>query len=244
VTPSVISLEDVSVRFRVPQERIVSFKEFAIQRIQRKLKYVELWALREISLSVRPGETVGIIGRNGAGKSTLLRLVARVMVPTHGRVRVVGNVAPLLELGAGFHPELTGRENVYLNGTLLGHRRPEIEQRFDEIVEFAELAEFIDAPLRTYSSGMGARLGFAVATAWRPDILLVDETLSVGDESFQRKCDARIQRYRAGGMTMLLASHDLTFIRAACQRAIWLDHGGVRLAGSAGDVSDAYHLAA
>jgi ABC-2 type transport system ATP-binding protein/lipopolysaccharide transport system ATP-binding protein len=244
VTPAVISLESVSVRFRVPQERIVSFKEFAIQRIRRRLKYVELLALREVSLQVMPGETVGIIGRNGAGKSTLLRLVARVMLPTHGRVRVVGNVAPLLELGAGFHPELTGRENVYLNATLLGHRRPEVEQRFDEIVEFAELAEFIDAPLRTYSSGMGARLGFAVATAWRPDILLVDETLSVGDEAFRRKCDTRIQSYRARGMTMLLASHDLTFVREACQRAIWLDHGGVRLAGGAGDVSEAYHLAA
>jgi homopolymeric O-antigen transport system ATP-binding protein len=243
MTVSAVLLENVSVRFRIPQEQIVSLKEFAIQRIRRRVKYVELWALREISLSVAPGEALGVVGRNGAGKSTLLRLIARVMSPTRGRVRVVGHVAPLLELGAGFHPDLTGRENVFLNGTLLGRRRSEVTRQFDEIVEFAELAEFIDAPLRTYSSGMGARLGFAVATAWRPDVLLVDETLSVGDQAFQRKCDDRISRYRERGTTIMLVSHSLTLVADICQRAIWLDHGSIRMAGDAKDVSAAYHLA-
>jgi homopolymeric O-antigen transport system ATP-binding protein len=244
VSSQVVLLENVSVRFRVPQERIVSFKEFAIQHMQRRLSYLDLWALRDVSLSVAAGEIVGIVGRNGAGKSTLLRLVARVMTPTAGRVRIVGQVAPLLELGAGFHPELTGRENIYLNATLLGHKRSAVDQKLDEIVDFAELADFIAAPLRTYSSGMWARLGFAVATAWRPDILLVDETLSVGDEAFQRKCDTRISDYRALGTTIVLVSHNLTFIRETCGRAIWLDHGCVRLEGAAGEVSDAYHSAA
>jgi ABC-type polysaccharide/polyol phosphate transport system ATPase subunit len=208
------------------------------------VRYLDLWALRDVSLSVDAGEALGIVGRNGAGKSTLLRLVARVMSPTAGRVRVVGQVAPLLELGAGFHPELTGRENVYLNAALLGHARTAVERKLDEIVDFAELGDFIDAPLRTYSSGMSARLGFAVATAWRPDILLVDEVLSVGDEAFKHKCDTRISGYRSRGTTIVLVSHDQAFIREACQRAIWLDHGSVRLAGAASDVSEAYHLAA
>ncbi len=240
----VVLLEGVSVRFRVPQEHVVSLKEFAIRRIQRKLTYRELWAVRDVSLAMLEGETVGIIGPNGAGKSTLLRLVARVMHPTRGRVRVVGAVAPLLELGAGFHPDLTGRENIYLNATLLGHTRAEVQRKFDDIVAFAELAEFIDAPLRTYSSGMSARLGFAVATSWRPDVLLVDETLAVGDEKFQRKCDALISSFRAEGTTMLLVAHDLTLVRSMCQRAIWLDHGVVRLSGASAEVSDAYHGAA
>jgi ABC-2 type transport system ATP-binding protein len=238
---SVVNLEHVSVQFKVPREPIGSLKEFAIRRLRRRLNYMELWALADVDLDVRPGESVGLIGRNGAGKSTLLRLVARVMRPTSGRVRVIGSVAPLLELGAGFHPELTGRENVYLNAALLGHSRSEIDLKLSEIVEFSELDAFMDAPLRTYSSGMATRLGFAVATAWVPDVLLVDEALSVGDEKFKSKCEQRIGEFRNAGMTMLLVSHDLALVRATCDRTVWLDHGRVRLAGSSETVSDAYH---
>jgi ABC-2 type transport system ATP-binding protein len=238
---SVVNLEHVSVQFKVPREPIGSLKEFAIRRLRRRLNYMELWALADVDLDVRPGESVGLIGRNGAGKSTLLRLVARVMRPTSGRVRVIGSVAPLLELGAGFHPELTGRENVYLNAALLGHSRNEIDLKLSEIVEFSELDAFMDAPLRTYSSGMATRLGFAVATAWVPDVLLVDEALSVGDEKFKSKCEQRIGEFRNAGMTMLLVSHDLALVRATCDRTVWLDHGRVRLAGSSETVSDAYH---
>jgi ABC-2 type transport system ATP-binding protein/lipopolysaccharide transport system ATP-binding protein len=234
-------LEGISVRYRVPHERITSFKEYAIRRLMRRVVIEDFWALRDVSLSVRTGEVFGIVGRNGAGKSTLLRVIARVLRPTRGRVRVVGHVAPLLEVGAGFHPELTGRENVYLNATLLGHTRREVEGRFNSIVEFSELEEFIDAPLRTYSSGMWARLGFAVATAWHPDILLMDEVLSVGDEGFRMKCEARIKSFRDAGTTVLLVSHSLDLIRGLCRRALWLERGAIVAAGEVADVAEEYH---
>jgi len=240
----IVQLDEVSVRFELPQERIASFKEFAIRRMQRRVRYRELWAVRDVSLALREGDAVGIIGRNGAGKTTLLRLVARVIQPTSGRVRVIGTVAPLLQLGAGFHPDLTGRENVFLNATLLGHDHDDVVAQFPDIVEFSELADFIDAPLRTYSSGMATRLGFAVATAWRPDILLVDETLSVGDEAFQIKCDKRIAAYRALGTSVLLVAHQLDLVTSMCREAIWLEHGVVKLSGAAHDVTAAYHAAA
>ena len=239
----VVELSSVSVRYSVPRERIVSLKEFAIRRIQRRLSYREFWALKAVDLELRQGEVVGVIGRNGAGKSTLLRLIARVMPPTEGRVRVVGSVAPLLDLGAGFHPELTGRENVFLNGTLLGHNRRDVEEHFAEIVAFAQLEEFIDAPLRTYSSGMAARLGFAVATAWKPDILIVDEALSVGDEAFRTRCERRIDAFRNAGTSVLLVSHDLALVRAMCQSVLWLDHGVVCASGAADTVIDQYRRA-
>jgi ABC-type polysaccharide/polyol phosphate transport system ATPase subunit len=244
VNSSAIILDRVSVLFKVPKEPIGSLKEFAIRRVRKRLSYMELWALADVDLDVRPGEAVGVIGRNGAGKSTLLRLVARVMRPTAGRVRVAGSVAPLLELGAGFHPELTGRENVYLNAALLGHTRKDIDSKLGEIIDFSELEAFMDAPLRTYSSGMATRLGFAIATAWLPDVLLVDEALSVGDEKFKAKCGQRIGDFRNAGMTMLLVSHDLALVRSTCEHAVWLDHGRVRLAGRAKLVSDEYHQTA
>jgi homopolymeric O-antigen transport system ATP-binding protein len=236
----VIALEAVSVRYRVPHEGVGSLKEYAIRRLTRRLVMQDFWALREVSLSVESGEVFGIVGKNGAGKSTLLRVLARVLRPTTGRVRVMGQVAPLLEVGAGFHPELTGRENVYLNSTLLGHSSREVRQRFSSIVEFAELEQFIDAPLRTYSSGMWARLGFAVATAWEPDILLMDEVLSVGDEAFRQKCQGRIQTFRQRGATVLLVAHSLDVVKEICQRAIWLDHGQVRASGPAPEVAERY----
>ncbi len=236
----IIRLDNITVRYDVPQERIHSLKEYVIRRAQRRISHHEFCALRDLNLEVRQGETLGIVGRNGAGKSTLLKVIARVIRPTTGRVRTLGRVAPLLELGAGFHPELTGRENVLLNGTLLGHPRWEIEEQFERIVDFAELWEFIDAPLRTYSTGMIARLGFAVATAWVPDILILDEVLSVGDAEFQLKSSERIQRIRGEGATVLLVSHSAESVQAACDRAIWLDHGRVVAEGSADAVARQY----
>ena len=235
-----IHLENISVRYRVPHERMGTFKEYIIRVLQRKVSHDEFWALRDVSLEVRKGEVFGIIGRNGAGKSTLLKVVARVLRPTAGRVWVRGRVAPLLEFGAGFHPELTGRENVFLNGTLLGFSRKQMEEKFQRIVDFAELEEFIDAPLRTYSSGMQARLGFAIATDVKPDVLIVDEVLAVGDEAFQRKSAARMEEFREQGATVLLVSHNTATVKKMCQRAIWLDRGVVRGMGSAEEVATLY----
>ncbi len=235
-----IRLENVGVCYRAPSERILTFKEYTIRWIQRKLQHREFWALREVNLSIAPGETFAIIGPNGAGKSTLLKLVARVLRPTLGRVVVVGHIAPLLEFGAGFHHELTGRENVYLNGAMLGFTRKEMEEKFERIVDFAELWGFIDAPLRTYSSGMVARLGFAVATDVQPDILLIDEVFSVGDEAFQRKSAARLQDFRDRGATILFVSHNMVVVEQICHRAAWLDHGRLMRIGKPDEVIQAY----
>jgi len=232
----VVILEDITVRYRVPRERFRTFKEFVIRRMKGQVQYIELLALNHVSLQVKKGEVFGLIGANGAGKTTLLRLVARVMRPTQGRVIVRGRVAPLLAMGAGFHPELTGRENVYLNGSLLGYTRQQIDELFDQIVEFAELRDFMNAPLRTYSSGMLARLGFAVATAQMPDILIVDEVLSVGDIAFQEKSAARIQQFCKAGATVLLVSHDMGSILKMCGRAAWLNHGEIVQVGQADQV--------
>jgi ABC-type polysaccharide/polyol phosphate transport system ATPase subunit len=235
-----IQIEHVGVRYRVPHERIGTFKEYAIRWLQRRNDHSEFWALRDVTLQVYRGEVLGVVGRNGAGKSTLLKVISRVLHPTRGRIRVRGCVAPLLELGAGFHPELTGRENVFLNGTLLGRSHREITQRFADVLEFAELSEFIDAPLRMYSSGMTARLGFAVATTWKPDVLLLDEILAVGDEAFQAKCRERIASFRESGTTILLVTHDLNLVQMLCQRTVWIDHGTVQCVGPSGDVARAY----
>lgn len=235
-----IRLENVSVRYRVPRERIGTFKEYIIRWLQRRVQHNTFWALKDLDLTIRRGEVFGFIGQNGAGKSTLLKLIARVLRPTRGRVWVQGRVAPLLEVGAGFHPELTGRENIFLNGAMLGFTRAEMNARFENIVEFAELSDFIDAPLRTYSSGMWARLGFAVATDVDPDILIVDEILSVGDEGFQRKSAERIDSFRQKGATILLVSHNLGQIESMCERAAWLDHGQLVAVGPARSVVNQY----
>ena len=236
----VIRFEQVAVRYRVPHGRIGSFKEYAIRRLQGRIDHHEFWALRDVTLQIGQGEVFGIIGRNGAGKSTLLKVVSRVLHPTRGRVWIRGKVAPLLELGAGFHPELTGRENVYLNGTLLGHSQREITERFAWILEFADLGEFIEAPLRTYSSGMVARLGFAVAMAWKPDVLVLDEILAVGDQPFQRKCRERIASFCDDGTTVLLVTHDLNSLQTLCRHAVWIDQGKVQCVGPSADVAAAY----
>lgn len=236
----VIRLEEVSVRYTVPSEHIGTFKEYMIRRLQGRVKNQAFWALHDVSLSIQRGEVFGLIGNNGAGKSTLLKLVARVLKPSKGRVRVKGRVAPLLEFGAGFHPELTGRENIFLNGALLGFTHRQMEEKFDRIVDFAELWDFVDAPLRTYSSGMWARLGFAVATDVKPDILIVDEVLSVGDESFQRKSAARMQEFRDLGSTILLVSHNMAVIEVMCHRVAWIHQGRLEALGSAAEIIQAY----
>lgn len=235
-----VCLEKVSVRYYVPQENIGTFKEYAIRKLQGKIKKYSFWALKDVDLRIRKGEVFGLIGKNGAGKSTLLKLIARVLRPTEGRVIVRGRVAPLLEVGAGFHGELTGRENVFLNGTMLGFTYQEMQEKLPRIIEFAELHEFIDAPMRTYSSGMWARLGFAVATDSDPDILIVDEVLSVGDEAFQRKSLARIQSIQDRGATILFVSHNMDSIAHMCHRAAWLDRGQVQAIGEPGEVIEAY----
>ncbi len=236
----VVMLDHVSVRYSAPEERLGSFKEYAIRKLRRPVRYTDFYALDDVSMHVCQGETFGIIGLNGAGKSTLLKVISRVVSPTTGRLRLRGRVSPLLELGAGFHPELTGRENIFLNGTLLGHSHRDIDARLEDILDFAELGRFIDGPLRTYSSGMVARLGFAVATAWQPEILLLDEILAVGDEQFRSKCQARMECFRRAGTTTLLVTHDMNTVVSLCSRALWLEGGHVRSFGPAAGVVEEY----
>jgi ABC-2 type transport system ATP-binding protein/lipopolysaccharide transport system ATP-binding protein len=236
-----ISLQGIGVVYRAPIEKVTTIKEYAIRTFQGKMKKLTFQALNDVSLEVKQGEIFGIIGRNGAGKSTLLKVISRVLIPTSGRVWIRGSLSPLLQLGAGFHPELTGRENVFLNGTILGHSRGEIENKIDHIVSFSEIDQFIDAPVRTYSSGMYARLGFAVATAWRPDILIIDEVLGVGDAAFQKKCHRRLEEFREHGTTVLLVSHSAEIIQDLCQTAAWLDHGNLLELGEAKRISELYN---
>jgi ABC-2 type transport system ATP-binding protein len=235
-----VHLEAVSVRYRVPSERVRTFKEYFILRLKGEVQMRSFWALQDVTLNVHRGEVFGLVGVNGAGKSTLLKVVARVLRPTKGRVIVRGKVAPLLEVGAGFHPELTGEENIFLNGALLGFSHREMQEKYQQIVDFAEIGQFINAPIRTYSSGMYARLGFSVATASEPDVLIVDEVLSVGDEAFQKKCAERIETFRRNGAAILLVSHSMDAIAEMCQRAAWLDHGILKVIGEPAQVIRAY----
>jgi ABC-type polysaccharide/polyol phosphate transport system ATPase subunit len=235
-----VRLEKVGVCYRVSSERVSSFKEYVIRRAQGKITYREFWALRGVDLSINKGEVLGLIGHNGAGKSTMLKLIARVLRPTEGRVIVRGKVAPLLEYGAGFHADLSGRENIFLNGAILGFTQQEMAEKFDRIVDFAELRDFIDVPMRNYSSGMWARLGFAVATDVQPDVLIIDEVLSVGDEAFQRKSAGRMQEFRDNGATILFVSHNMSSIEMMCHRVAWIDHGQVKAVGDVTEVIDAY----
>lgn len=227
-----IEMSGVAVKFRLPTDRIHSFKEYVLGRLTSRVDYREIWALRSVDLTVRSGETFGIVGRNGAGKSTLLKVMSRVLRPTTGRVVIRGRLAPLLELGAGFHPDLTGEENLFMNAAILGHPRRQVKTRLQEAIEFAELQDFIQAPIRTYSSGMQARLGFAVATLFRPDILVLDEVLAVGDLGFQQKCLERIEQFRAQGTAIVLVSHALDSVARHCDRAAWIDSGKIVSIGS------------
>jgi ABC-2 type transport system ATP-binding protein/lipopolysaccharide transport system ATP-binding protein len=232
--------ENISVRYRVMREQLSGFKEFAIRWVQRKVVYDDFWALRDVDFKLQQGDVLGVIGRNGAGKSTMLKVIARVLHPTRGRLVIQGKVAPLLELGAGFSYELTGRENIYLNGALLGHTRREMDELFPEIIAFAEIGDFVDAPIRNYSTGMISRLGFSVATCTRPDLLLVDEVLSVGDSQFREKCLDRMNQFVHQGTTILLVSHDMVTVRSFCKTVLWLEGGVVKMIGAADKVVDAY----
>lgn len=238
--PVQIELAGVSLRYRLAKQRIPSIKEYAIHFLRGALDYEELWALRGIDLTVRRGETLGIVGRNGAGKSTLLKVISRVLKPTEGRAAISGAVAPILELGTGFDYELTGLENIYLNALLLGRTRSEITGKLDEIIEFSGLGDFIRTPIRNYSSGMLARLGFSIATAWQPDVLILDEVLAVGDAAFTEKCEERIKKLHAAGITVLMVSHSEEAVRKNCSRCIWLDAGRISADGSPDEVLAAY----
>ncbi|HAG57786.1 MAG TPA: teichoic acid ABC transporter ATP-binding protein [Ruminococcaceae bacterium] len=237
-----IEVKNVSMSFRISQDRIQSIKEYLVALIKGKLKYKDFWALRDVSFSVHPGEVLGIIGHNGAGKSTVLKVISGILKPTSGSVSVHGNIVPMLELGSGFDFDLTGRENIFLNGAILGYSRKFLNEKYDDIVAFSELGEFIEMPIRNYSSGMLMRLAFSIATVVNPEILIVDEILAVGDESFQRKSRQRMMELMSGGTTVLFVSHSLEQIREMCDRVLWLDHGQVKMIGEAQEVCDAYQI--
>jgi ABC-2 type transport system ATP-binding protein len=235
-----IHLENVTMVFNKSKDRITSFKEYLIKLIQNKLFYEEFKALDDISFSIERGEVFGILGRNGAGKSTLLKLMAGVLKPSKGKVEIKGSIAPLIELGAGFDPELTARENIYLNGTMLGYSKKFIDGKFDEIVEFSELHDFLDVPIKNYSSGMYARLGFSIATMVEPEILIVDEILAVGDFNFQKKCENRIQGLIKGGTTVIIVSHNLEQMAKLCEKILWLESGKIIKIGAAGEICEEF----
>ncbi len=234
----VIRVENLAKRFRIYHQRSETLKEVLVDR--RRSRYEEFWAVNDISFDVPEGETFGIIGANGSGKSTLLKCIAGILVPDRGKVSVRGRMASLLEVGAGFHPDYSGRENIYLNGAILGLPRRYINSVIDEIVGFAELEQFIDNPVRNYSSGMYTRLGFSIAIHMDPDVLLIDEVLAVGDESFQRRCMDHIEGMRREGRTLIFVSHAAETVRKLCDRCLWIDHGVQRAAGRTGEVVDAY----
>jgi ABC-2 type transport system ATP-binding protein len=236
----VIEAVGVSVAYRLAHNPTKSVQEFAIRLLKRQIHYEDLWALRNVSFELQPASVLGVIGANGAGKSTLMKVVARVLPPTAGRIIVRGHVAPLIELGAGFHPDMTGYENLLLYGTILGHDPPELRRDADEIAEWAELREFMDVPVRSYSSGMVTRLGFAIATWADPDILVIDEVLAVGDERFQERSRQRIDELLRKGAAVLLVSHAMETVRELAQTVLWLDHGNAIMLGDPDEVVDAY----
>ena len=235
-----IDVDHVTIRFNLANQKVDNLKEYFIKLLKKELMFQEFLAVRDVSFQVRKGESWGLIGINGSGKSTMLKVISGILKPDRGTVTVKGNVAPLIELGAGFDPELTARENIFLNGCVLGHSEKFIREHFEEIVEFAELEQFLDSPIKNYSSGMRARLGFSVATMVKPDILIVDEVLAVGDYRFRQKCENRMKDLLAGGTTLLYVSHNIDEIRRLCDHALWIDQGTARMKGSASEVCDAY----
>ncbi len=236
----IIRANDISMRYLMTYDRIQSIKEYVVQLLRGKIKYEEFWALKNVSFEVERGEVVGIIGHNGAGKSTLLKVISGILKPTGGSLEVHGNVVPMLELGSGFDHDLTGRENIFLNGSILGYSEKYLKEKYEQIVEFSELGKFIDVPIRNYSSGMLMRLAFSIATVVQPEILIVDEILAVGDAAFQEKSKARMLELMSGGTTVLFVSHSLEQIREMCDRVIWLEHGQIKAIGATKEICDAY----
>ena len=243
MTENMIEVENVTMKFRMSDEPLNSLKEVFTTAVRGKLKFNEFLALDHVSFVLEKGKTLGLIGKNGAGKSTTLKLISGILKPTEGVIRTYGNIVPMLELGAGFDLELTGKENIYLNGAILGYSKEYLESKFDEIVDFAEIREFIDMPIRNYSSGMMARLAFSIASVVQPEILIVDEILAVGDVAFQEKSFNRMKELMSGGATVLFVSHDLEKIEEMCDKVIWLDHGKVIMFGNTKEVCDDYKKA-
>ena len=239
-TETIIKVKNATVRFNKATENYNGLKEYVIKMLKGELMFQEFLALKDVNFEVKKGESWGLIGANGSGKSTLLKLICAILKPYKGTVKVHGKIAPLIELGAGFDPQLTARENIYLNGALLGHKKAFMEMHFNEIIEFAELGDFIDVPIKNFSSGMAARLGFAVATIVKPDILIVDEVLAVGDIAFQEKCRKRMESLLQNGTTLLFVSHSSKQVKELCQNVIWLDKGHVVAQGRAEDIIQKY----
>jgi ABC-2 type transport system ATP-binding protein len=240
IKDNIIEANDVAMRFNMNKENVNSLKEYFVKLVKGQLMFEEFWALKNVSIEVKRGDVLGIVGLNGAGKSTLLKVIAGVLKPTLGKVTIKGSIAPLIELGAGFDFELTARENIFLNGAILGYSRKFMAEKFEEIVEFSELRDFLDVPLKNYSSGMVARIGFAIATLMDPDILIVDEILSVGDFQFQEKCERRIKKLFDEGTTVIIVSHSIQQIEKLCSKVLWLEHGRVKMFGSTKEVCDLY----
>ena len=238
-----VEVSNVSMRFNMSKDKVDSIKEYMIRLVKRQLFFEEFWALKEVSFSVEKGDVFGIVGLNGSGKSTLLKTISGILKPTEGRVYTEGVISPMIELGAGFDTDLTARENVFLNGSVLGFSRAQMKEKFDEIVEFAELQEFVDVAVKNFSSGMVARLAFSIATVIKPDILIVDEILAVGDFLFQQKCEQRIQELMTGGTTVLIVSHSIEQIERLCHRVLWLEHGRMRMLGDTQEVCGLYKQA-
>lgn len=237
----IIDVNNVTVRFNKANMKVDNIKEYVVRLLRRELMFQEFIALKDINLQVKKGEAWGLVGTNGAGKSTLLKVISRILKPYKGTVDVKGSVAALIELGAGIDPNMTARENIFLNGTLLGYKKDFIQEKFDEIVEFSELQDFLDSPVKNFSSGMKARLGFSIATSVQPDILIADEILSVGDVRFKKKCSERMQNMLSNGTTLLYVSHNMKSIEQLCDKALWLDHGLPVMQGMAKEVCAAYN---
>ena len=235
-----VDVDHVTVRFNLANQKVDNLKEYCIRMLKKELLFQEFFAVKDVSFQIRRGEAWGIVGSNGSGKSTILKAVSGILKPWKGSITVNGSIAPLIELGAGFDGNLTARENIFLNGCILGHSEKYMKEHFDEIVEFAGLEKFLDSPIKYYSSGMKARLGFAVATSVKPDLLIVDEILSVGDFRFRKKCEQRIQEMLDRGTTLLYVSHTMPEVLRICQKAMWMDKGVIRMSGSAEEVCDAY----
>ena len=233
-------VDNVSMKFNLSSEKVDNIKEYIIKSIKHQISYDEFWSLRNVSFTMNKGERTGILGLNGAGKSTLLKVISGVYKPTEGKVIRHGKVVPLLELGAGFDQQYTGKENIFLYGTVLGYTKGYLEEKYDEIVEFSELGKFIDVPIKNYSSGMKSKLGFSIATIANPDILILDEVLSVGDAKFRKKSEAKIMQLMEGGTTVLFVSHSLAQVRRICDRAMILDHGTLKAIGGIDEISNQY----